>query len=111
MPRWAFTLLNITFISFIQSVLLFSLAAPTYPILLSIQFQPTLGWSDVVFTIFQVGLITTEWFADQQQWGKPKTSTQGTWQDLATDVKQISKMQSRSTRRQARCHRASRKMT
>lgn len=67
-PWWAFTLLNITFISFIQSVLLFSLAAPTYPILLSIQFQPDLTWSDIIFTIFQVGLVTTEWFADQQQW-------------------------------------------
>ncbi|KAG6365230.1 hypothetical protein INS49_006839 [Diaporthe citri] len=67
-PWWAFTLLNITFISFTQSVLLFSLAAPAYPILLSIQFQPDLTWLDIVFTIFQVGLITTEWFADQQQW-------------------------------------------
>lgn len=75
-PWWAFTLLNITFISFIQSVLLFSLAAPAYPILLSIQFQPDLTLSDIVLVIFQVGLITTEWFADQQQWGKPKMSTQ-----------------------------------
>ncbi|KAL1871395.1 hypothetical protein Daus18300_004762 [Diaporthe australafricana] len=67
-PAWAFTILNITFISFIQSVLLFSLAAPAYPILLSIQFQPDLSLSDIAFLIFQIGLVTTEWFADQQQW-------------------------------------------
>lgn len=67
-PWWAFSLLNITFISFIQSVLLFSLAAPAYPILLSTQFQPGLTVTDIAFLIFQVVLVTTEWFADQQQW-------------------------------------------
>lgn len=72
MPAWAFTILNITFISFIQSVLLFALAAPTYPILLSIQFQPEIALSDIAFLIFEVGLVTTEWFADQQQWGKSR---------------------------------------
>ncbi|KUI55515.1 hypothetical protein VP1G_02876 [Cytospora mali] len=67
-PAWAFLILNITFIAFIQSVLLFSLAAPVYPILLSTQFQPTLAWYDFAFLAAELGLLTTEYFADEQQW-------------------------------------------
>lgn len=59
-----------TFIAFIQSVLLFSLAAPVYPILLSTQFQPNVAWYDLAFVVFELGLLTTEYFADEQQWGK-----------------------------------------
>lgn len=68
-PTWAFKLLNLTFISFMQSIILFLLAAPVYPILLSIQFQPKVGASDLAFVVFQLALVTSEWFADQQQWG------------------------------------------
>lgn len=70
MPTWAFKLLNLTFISFMQSIILYLLAAPAYPILLSIQFQPEVDASDLAFVAFQLALVTTEWFADQQQWGE-----------------------------------------
>lgn len=69
-PGWAFFILNVTFIAFIQSVLLFSLATPVYPILLSTQFQPSVAWYDLIFVAVELGLLTTEYFADEQQWGK-----------------------------------------
>ncbi|KAF3770001.1 DUF1295-domain-containing protein [Cryphonectria parasitica EP155] len=67
-PVWAFKILNVTFISFQQSIILYALAAPVYPILLSIQFRPELDATDMAFVAFELALITTEWFADQQQW-------------------------------------------
>lgn len=71
-PVWAFKILNVTFISFMQSIILFLLAAPVYPILLSTQFQHDVGFSDVAFLAWQLSLVTSEWFSDQQQWGKIK---------------------------------------
>jgi steroid 5-alpha reductase family enzyme len=65
-----FHIFNWTFISFIQSILLFLLAAPIYPIMLSTQFDPEIQWSDVAYVATEVGLIVVEIFADQQQWGK-----------------------------------------
>ncbi|PSS03799.1 hypothetical protein BD289DRAFT_97607 [Coniella lustricola] len=67
-PGWAFSVFNATFISFQQTLILYALAAPVYPILLSTQFQPEAGVYDIAFLIFQLGLVTIEWFADQQQW-------------------------------------------
>jgi len=69
-PGWVFFLFNVTFISFTQSILLFLIAAPAYPILLSIQFDPTLQYSDIAFCAIELGLILSEWFSDGQQWGK-----------------------------------------
>ncbi|KAI1659548.1 DUF1295-domain-containing protein [Daldinia decipiens] len=63
-----FFLLNVTFISFIQSILLFFLAAPTYIILLSSNFEREVTAADIAFTAVQLGLILSEWFSDQQQW-------------------------------------------
>lgn len=63
-----FFLLNITFISFIQSVLLFLLSAPTYAILLASQYEKEVSGADVMFTAIQLGLVLTEWFSDGQQW-------------------------------------------
>ncbi|KAK8055467.1 Protein of unknown function (DUF1295) [Apiospora rasikravindrae] len=63
-----FFIFNVTFISFIQSVLLFMLAAPTYVILLTTQHEPDLTTADVVFTSVQLLLVLSEWFSDQQQW-------------------------------------------
>ncbi|KAI8966353.1 DUF1295-domain-containing protein [Daldinia sp. FL1419] len=63
-----FFVFNITFISFVQSILLFFLAAPTYIVLLSSRFEPEATAVDVVFTMVQLGLILSEWFSDQQQW-------------------------------------------
>ncbi|KAH7041202.1 uncharacterized protein B0I36DRAFT_20530 [Microdochium trichocladiopsis] len=67
-PAFAFFLLNVTFISFIQSILLFALAAPTYIIMLSSLVQPKVGLSDLFFLGTEIALIASEWFSDQQQW-------------------------------------------
>ncbi|KAL8303724.1 hypothetical protein RB597_004869 [Gaeumannomyces tritici] len=67
-PAWAFHVLNATFISFMQSILLFLIAAPVYPVLLAIQFEPGVSSADVAFVAMQLGLVLVEWFADQQQW-------------------------------------------
>ncbi|KAK4668654.1 uncharacterized protein QC764_709270 [Podospora pseudoanserina] len=67
-PKAAFHVFNWTFISFIQSILLFALAAPAYPILLASQFEPNLTSSDIAYTSVELLLILTEWIADQQQW-------------------------------------------
>ncbi|CAN8097254.1 unnamed protein product [Discula destructiva] len=67
-PVWAFKILNMTFISFMQSVILFLFAAPVYPIMLSAQFRPEVGASDLAFLAWQLGLVASEWFSDQQQW-------------------------------------------
>lgn len=65
-----FFLLNVTFISFLQSILLFLLAAPTYIVLLASKFEQDITAADISFTVVQLGLIASEWFSDQQQWGK-----------------------------------------
>ena len=69
-PKIAFHVFNWTFISFIQSILLFMIAAPVYSILLATQFQPNVTTADLGYVAVELGLILTEWFADQQQWGK-----------------------------------------
>ncbi|KAI1267411.1 hypothetical protein F5Y18DRAFT_444300 [Xylariaceae sp. FL1019] len=63
-----FTIFNATFISFIQSVLLFALAAPTYIVLLASKIEPKIGPADVFFASAEIALVLTEWFSDQQQW-------------------------------------------
>ncbi|KAI2612627.1 DUF1295-domain-containing protein [Hypoxylon fragiforme] len=63
-----FFLLNVTFISFLQSILLFLLAAPTYIVLLASKFEQDITAADISFTVVQLGLIASEWFSDQQQW-------------------------------------------
>lgn len=67
-PSIAFHVLNWTFISFIQSILLFTLAAPVYVILLSTQFESRISTSDIAYVAVELGLIIVEIFADQQQW-------------------------------------------
>lgn len=69
-PKVVFHVLNWTFISFIQSILLFMIAAPVYSTLLATQFEPNVTTADLGFVAVELGLILTEWFADQQQWGK-----------------------------------------
>lgn len=72
-----FFLLNVTFISFIQSVLLFLIAAPTYAILLASQHEQQITLADLAFTAVQLGLVASEFVSDQQQWGKlrPKAAS------------------------------------
>ena len=70
LPKWAFHILNWTFISFIQSVLLYMFASPVYVLLLATQFEPELSTGDIGFTVMELGLILVEFIADHQQWGK-----------------------------------------
>lgn len=68
MPAWVFHIFNWTFISFIQSALLFALSAPTYVILLASQLEPDLKPTDYAFIAAELALIAGEFIADQQQW-------------------------------------------
>ncbi|PHH89099.1 hypothetical protein CDD83_6642 [Cordyceps sp. RAO-2017] len=68
-PGPVFFLFNVTFISFIQSVLLFSFScAPAYVILLSTRFDPQVTAADVAYFTVQMLLVLSEWFSDGQQW-------------------------------------------
>ncbi|KAK3322535.1 hypothetical protein B0H66DRAFT_207489 [Apodospora peruviana] len=67
-PKFVFHVFNWTFISFIQSILLFLLAAPAYSLLLSTEFESELTAADLAYVAVELGLILTEWFADQKQW-------------------------------------------
>ncbi|KAI2626568.1 DUF1295-domain-containing protein [Hypoxylon sp. NC1633] len=67
-PHVVFFVLNVTFISFIQSILLFLLAAPTYIIMLTSKFEQEITIADLGFAAVELGLVASEWFSDQQQW-------------------------------------------
>lgn len=64
-----FFVFNVLFISLAQSVLLFSVATPTYVILLASRFSEKMSTADTVFVRGLMGLVLLEFFADQQQWG------------------------------------------
>jgi steroid 5-alpha reductase family enzyme len=68
-PAVVFHLFNVTFISFIQSVLLYALAAPAYVLLLASRLEPTITSYDIAYVAIELGLVVVEIFADQQQWG------------------------------------------
>ncbi|PNP57943.1 hypothetical protein THARTR1_02101 [Trichoderma harzianum] len=60
---------NVTFISFIQSILLYLFSCvPAYVILLSSQFEPEVQAVDLVFFGVEVLLVLSEWISDGQQW-------------------------------------------
>ncbi|KAK3692532.1 hypothetical protein B0T22DRAFT_399898 [Podospora appendiculata] len=67
-PKIAFHILNWTFISFMQSILLFLLAAPVYTVMLATQFEPEVTGTDSVFVAVELGLVLIEYLADQEQW-------------------------------------------
>ncbi|KAI1097526.1 DUF1295-domain-containing protein [Jackrogersella minutella] len=67
-PAVLFFVFNVTFISFIQSILLFLLAAPTYVILVTSNHEPEISAADIGFAAVKIGLVLSEWFSDQQQW-------------------------------------------
>lgn len=70
-PKPVFFLFNVTFISFIQSVLLFAFsAAPAYNILLASRFEPEITAADWMYFYIELGLVLSEWISDGQQWGK-----------------------------------------
>lgn len=69
-PKPIFFLFNVTFISFIQSILLFMFsAAPAYNILLSTRFEPEITTADWMYFYVELGLVLSEWISDGQQWG------------------------------------------
>ncbi|OLN93946.1 hypothetical protein CCHL11_03382 [Colletotrichum chlorophyti] len=68
-PAWVFFLFNVTFISFIQSVLLFAFSAvPAYSILLASRLEPEVTAADWAFFSVMVALVVSEWISDGQQW-------------------------------------------
>lgn len=68
-PKAVFHVFNWTFISFIQSILLFLIAAPVYVILLASKIEPEITSSDIAYLAMELGLVLVEHIADQQQWG------------------------------------------
>ncbi|KAI9795193.1 MAG: hypothetical protein M1816_000215 [Peltula sp. TS41687] len=64
-----FFVFNVLFISLAQSILLMSVATPTYVLLLASKFTGNrLGTSDLIISRVILGFVVLEWFADQQQW-------------------------------------------
>ena len=62
---------NVTFISFIQSILLFAFScAPAYVVLLTTKFEPDITANDVAFLVVEVALVVTEYISDGQMWSK-----------------------------------------
>lgn len=69
MPSWAFFILNVTFISFLQSLLLCLISLPSaYVIFLTNQVERGIRPSDFFFFVTEVGLVVSEWISDGQQW-------------------------------------------
>lgn len=69
--RFLFFLFNLTFISTIQSVLLFLVTTPTYAILLTTSLRTYVDkftTVDLILSRTLVGLVALTYFADQQQW-------------------------------------------
>lgn len=69
LPSVLWFILNATFISFIQSVLLFAFSGvPTYAILMASSFQPKITTADSFYFLIQTLLVVSEWFSDGQQY-------------------------------------------
>ncbi|KAG6148324.1 hypothetical protein E4U24_005777 [Claviceps purpurea] len=67
-PGIIFFFFNVTFISTIQSVLLFAISGvPAYTILLASRFEPEPRLADYVYLAVQLGLVLSEWVSDGQQ--------------------------------------------
>lgn len=68
-PGIAFFILNVTFIAFFQSVLLFAFSAvPTYAIMLSTKYDQSITTADLFYFASQVALVVVEFVSDGQQW-------------------------------------------
>ncbi|KAK4106615.1 DUF1295-domain-containing protein [Parathielavia hyrcaniae] len=67
-PKAVFHVFNWTFISFLQSILLFLIAAPVYTVLLASTIEPDLTSADVAAMAVNLGLVLTEYIADEEQW-------------------------------------------
>ncbi|KFH48903.1 hypothetical protein ACRE_001190 [Hapsidospora chrysogenum ATCC 11550] len=76
--KFAWFIFNVTFISFIQSILLFSFSCvPAYAILLSSQFDQDVTTGDKAFFALEVALVVSEWFSDDYQTAKYKYRDDG----------------------------------
>jgi steroid 5-alpha reductase family enzyme len=70
-PGFVWFIFNVTFISFIQSILLFLFASlPTYTILVSTQHEPNITTADIFYFLVEIALVFSEWISDGQQWSK-----------------------------------------
>jgi len=65
---YLFFVFNVFFISLAQSYLLFTVALPTYAILLTTRVSGGLSAMDVVYSLTILSLVTIAAIADQQQW-------------------------------------------
>jgi len=72
-PKAVFHVFNWTFISFYQCILLYLISAPIYTILLASTIEPNVTSGDLASLAIQLGLILTEYIADEQQWGTQAT--------------------------------------
>ncbi|GAB7358123.1 hypothetical protein MBLNU230_g0282t1 [Neophaeotheca triangularis] len=63
-----FFIFNVLFISTAQSILLFLIITPAYPLILAARLHPEMFWVDTMFPRFLIGLVLLEYFADGQQW-------------------------------------------
>ncbi|KAF2139687.1 uncharacterized protein K452DRAFT_320308 [Aplosporella prunicola CBS 121167] len=69
-----FFLFNVTFISTIQSVLLWAVATPTYILLLTSRLTGQgMSTVDTIFARVLMAMVVLEYFADQQQWDYQST--------------------------------------
>ncbi|KAL5604534.1 uncharacterized protein BROUX77_004720 [Berkeleyomyces rouxiae] len=69
LPRAAFFVLNVTFISFVQSILLFLISAvPAYLIFLAGTLDVYIHGGDLAYFVICLGLVALEYVADGQQW-------------------------------------------
>ncbi|KAF2860761.1 DUF1295-domain-containing protein [Piedraia hortae CBS 480.64] len=64
----AFFLLNVVFISSLQSILLNLITAPTYQLLLVSRLEPDLSYTDAIVFCALITLLSIEYIADNQQW-------------------------------------------
>ncbi|KAG5977526.1 hypothetical protein E4U55_006721 [Claviceps digitariae] len=68
-PGFIFFFFNVTFISTIQSILLFAISGvPAYVILLASRFEPEPRVADYAYLAVQLVLVLSEWISDGQQW-------------------------------------------
>lgn len=71
MPGFAFFILNVVFISFIQSILLFAFSCiPAYAILLANQIETEVKGTDIAFLLVELALVYSEIVSDGQQWSE-----------------------------------------
>lgn len=72
-----FSLFDLTFIAFIQNILIFLFsAAPSYVILLTSRLDPDITTGDMAFFAMEIALVISEFVSDGQQWGRSSSPPQ-----------------------------------